>query len=129
MKGAIIMTVKQKTTADEKIRIAKLCLSGKLSQGEAARQVGVSKTAVQSWIAKYKFQGELGFKELENNLTYSTELKQNAVIDYLTESKVYMFENWKNGKLNGTAKIRKKTLLSWIDLFFLDIEDIKKAGK
>ena len=77
------MTVKQKTTADEKIRIAKLCLSGKLSQGEAARQVGVSKTAVQSWIAKYKFQGELGFKELENNLTYSTELKQNAVIDYL----------------------------------------------
>ncbi len=47
----------------------------------------------------------------------------------ITESKVYIFENWKNGKLNGTAKIREKTLLSWIDLFFLDIEDIKKAGK
>lgn len=45
------------------------------------------------------------------------------------QSKVYVFENWKNGNLNGTAKIREKTLLSWIDLFFLDIEDIKKAGK
>ena len=47
----------------------------------------------------------------------------------ITESKVYVFENWKNGNLNGTAKIREKTLLSWIDLFFLDIEEIKKAGK
>ena len=83
MKGAIIMPAKKKVSADEKIRIVKLCLSGKLSQCEAARQLGVSNTSVQSWIAKYEFQGELGFKELKNNLVYSNELKQNAVADYL----------------------------------------------
>lgn len=77
------MPVKQKATADEKIRIAKLCLSGKLSQGEAAREVGVSKETVRSWIAKYEFQGELGFLANGNNRVYSSELKQAAVIDYL----------------------------------------------
>ena len=83
MKGAIIMPVKQKATADEKMRIAKLCLSGKLSQHEAAKQVGVSKTTVQSWIAKYEFQGELGFNSPDKNLIYPIELKQAAVDEYL----------------------------------------------
>ena len=77
------MPVKQKANEDEKIRIAKLYLSGKLSQGEAARQVGVSKTAVQSWIAKYEFQGESGFLAEGNNRVYSNELKQAAVSDYI----------------------------------------------
>ena len=77
------MPVKKKASADEKIRIAKLCLSGKLSQREAARQVGVSNMTVQSWIAKYEFQGELGFSTKENNQVYSNELKQAAVNDYL----------------------------------------------
>ena len=83
MKGAIIMPVKMKASADEKIRIAKLCLSGKLSQREAARQVGVSNITVQSWIAKYEFQGELGFVAKGKNQVYSNELKQAAVNDYL----------------------------------------------
>jgi|LFRM01.1.fsa_nt_gb transposase-like protein len=84
MKGAIIMPVKQKVATDEKIRIAKLCLSGKLSQREAARQVGVRYMTVHSWVVKYKFQGELGFVEQENNQVYSNELKQAAVNDYLS---------------------------------------------
>ena len=83
MKGAIIMPVKSKATADEKIRIAQLYLSGKLSQGEASRQAGVSKTTIQSWISKYEFQGELGFKAQEHNSHYSVELKQAAVREYL----------------------------------------------
>jgi transposase-like protein len=84
MKGAIIMPVKQKVATDEKIRIAKLCLSGKLSQREAARQVGVRYMTVHSWVVKYKFQGELGFVEQEKNQVYSNELKQAAVNDYLS---------------------------------------------
>jgi len=83
MKGAINMPVKRKANEDEKIRIAKLCLSGKLSQREAARQVGVSKETIRSWIAKYEFQGELGFLARGNNRVYSNELKQAAVSDYL----------------------------------------------
>ena len=47
----------------------------------------------------------------------------------VTESKEYYFENRDNDKLKGVAKLKEKTLLSWIDLFNLDIDEIKKARK
>jgi len=111
MKGAIIMPVKMKASADEKIRIAKLCLSGKLSQREAARQVGVSKETIRSWIAKYEFQGESGFLARGNYRVYSNELKQAAVSDYLNGGESQQTIAAKYG-------LRSKTQLQkWIKMY------------
>ena len=105
------MPVKTKATADEKIRIAKMCLSGKLSKSEAARQVGVSNVTVQSWIAKYEFQGELGFVAKGNNQVYSNELKQAAVSDYLNGGESQQTIAAKYG-------LRSKTQLQkWIKMY------------
>ena len=105
------MPVKHKANEDEKIRIAKLCLSGKLNQVEAARQVGVSKETIRSWIAKYEFQGESGFLARGNYRVYSTELKQAAVSDYLNGGESQQTIAAKYG-------LRSKTQLQkWIKMY------------
>ena len=83
MKGAIFMAEKQKLSPAEKIRIAKLCIEGKIGPRAAARQVGVGMSTIQQWVSLYEFQGEDGFRELEKYTTYSSELKTKAVNDYL----------------------------------------------
>ena len=105
------MPVKHKANEDEKIRIAKLCLSGKLNQVEAARQVGVSKETIRSWIAKYEFQGESGFLARGNYRVYSNELKQAAVSDYLNGGESQQTIAAKYG-------LRSKTQLQkWIKMY------------
>lgn len=116
------MPVKTKATADEKIRIAKMCLSGKLSKSEAARQVGVSNVTVQSWIAKYEFQGELGFVAKGNNQVYSNELKQAAVNDYLHSGGSQQIIAAKYG-------LRSKTQLQkWIKMYNDGIDFLNKMS-
>ena len=77
------MAEKQKLSPAEKIRIAKLCIEGKIGPRAAARQVGVGMSTIQQWVSLYEFQGEDGFRELEKYTTYSSELKTKAVNDYL----------------------------------------------
>ena len=72
------MAEKQKLSPAEKIRIAKLCIEGKIGPRAAARQVGVGMSTIQQWVSLYEFQGEDGFRELE-----TSELKTKAVNDYL----------------------------------------------
>ena len=78
------MPVNTKVDVAEKIRLARLCLSGKLSQRGAAGEAGVSVAAVQSWLKTYEFQGESGFLGREINRVYTPELKLSAVTDYLS---------------------------------------------
>ena len=77
------MAEKQKLSPAEKIRIAKLCIEGKIGPRAAARQVGVGMSTIQQWVSMYEFQGEDAFRELENYTTYSSEVKAKAVNDYL----------------------------------------------
>ena len=105
------MPVKTKLDAAEKIRIARLCLSGKLSQRAASRQAGVSHATVQSWVNTFKYQGELGFIERKNNQVYPPELKLSAVTDYL---------NGKGSQQSIASKygLRSKTQLEkWIKMY------------
>lgn len=44
-------------------------------------------------------------------------------------NKYYYFENRSGDKLKGIARLKEKTLLSWIGLFNMPIDEIKKAGK
>ena len=60
------MAEKQKLSPAEKIRIAKLCIEGKIGPRAAARQVGVGMSTIQQWVS-----------------LYASELKTKAVNDYL----------------------------------------------
>ena len=60
------MAEKKKLSPAEKIRIAKLCIEGKIGPRAAARQVGVGMSTIQQWVSMYEFQGEDAFRELEN---------------------------------------------------------------
>lgn len=105
------MPVKTKATPEEKLRIAQLCNSGMLSQGQAAKQMGVSKSTIQSWISRYQEQGASSFSPTERFHSYSPELKLNAVKDYLFG---------KGSQLTIAAKygLRSKTQLQrWLRVY------------
>ena len=105
------MRTNSKADAETKIQLAKLCLGGKMSQGDAARQAGVSKAVVQEWIKRYEAHGELGLIDLQKNQVYSPETKLSAVTDYLNGV----------GSLQSIAAkygLRSKTQLQkWIKMY------------
>lgn len=117
------MPVKTKATPEEKIRIAQLCESGRLSQGQAAEQMGVSRITIQSWIARYQEQGSVSFAQTEGNQSYSSDLKLKAVTDYLSG---------KGSQLVIAAKygLRSETQLQrWIKMYNEGRDfDQKKSG-
>ena len=49
--------------------------------------------------------------------------------DFDVEGKVYTLKNEVGGKIKGMARLKESSLLAWIDLVNMDIEEIKKAGK
>ena len=72
-----------KVTVEERIEAAKACAEGRMSQREAAEQLGVGKTRIREWAARYKAGGVTAFKEEEHNAVYTEELKRIAVREYL----------------------------------------------
>lgn len=49
--------------------------------------------------------------------------------DFNVEDRVYTLKNEVGGKVKGMARLKESSLLAWIDLIAMDIEEIKKAGK
>ena len=49
--------------------------------------------------------------------------------DFDVNNKIYTFRNESGNKVKGLAKIKESSLLSWIELVNMDIDDIKKAGR
>ena len=81
------MDKRRKIRGEEKVKIAKLCVSGEISVAEARRIMNVSDGDVREWIARYKEQGAMGFREQEHNQTYRQETKLAAVTEYLRGGK------------------------------------------
>lgn len=75
---------REKVKPEEKIRAAKECIAGHLSQAEAARRWGVDRASVREWVERYKANGALAFRVQEQNSVYSEELKRKAVEEYLS---------------------------------------------
>ena len=73
---------KRKVSAEDKIYAVNLYLNGKESQRRIADMFDVSLASVQQWIRNYESMGANAFT-LKGNKKYSTELKQQAVLDYL----------------------------------------------
>lgn len=75
---------------------------------QVAREIKVNHQSVLNWIARYDSLGIDGLKTITRNYSYSSELKQTAVLDYL---------NGKGSQLDicKKYKIRSCTQLqSWI---------------
>ena len=61
---------KRKFSAEERIRIAELCILGKLGQTEAAREVGVDESVVRDWIRLYSTEGATAFVPKEGSIIF-----------------------------------------------------------
>ena len=77
------MSKRRKIPGEVKTKIAKQCIKGEISASEGARRIGVSEGDVREWVARYKEQGALAFREQEHNQVYSQETKLAAVVEYL----------------------------------------------
>ncbi len=105
------MSKNRRIKTEEKIKIAQKCIEGKVSITEVSKQIGVGRTTVREWVAKYQSEGSLGFLNHEKNRVYGAELKAQVVEEYLlgTESLLELCKKY---------KIRSKTQLrDWIKVY------------
>lgn len=78
------MPQKGSISPEEKIEAVKEYLSGGTSIKQSAQKYGVSKTAIRSWLRLYKNRGNEGLIPVAKTRTYTVEVKQQAVTDYLS---------------------------------------------
>jgi len=105
------MSKEKRVKAEEKIRIAKDCISGKISQKEAEARTGVSNTVVADWIRLYITEGASAFLPQRGNRLYDPVLKEAAVKDYLS-GRGSLREICKIYKIRSTRQLR-----DWIKVY------------
>ncbi len=75
-----------KYSAEEKIKAVERYLRGEASAAEIAAEIGMTQNGesyIREWSAAYRENGIEGFQLTKGNRSYSSELKQQAVEDYL----------------------------------------------
>lgn len=72
-----------KVDYENKLKAVLEYLDGNTSQTIMAKKYGVSIASFQTWIRKYKSEGEDGLKPSTTYKKYSKETKYSAVLDYL----------------------------------------------
>lgn len=77
------MSKRKEIDPEFKIWLIEECLAGRMRGREAARRAGVSSSAMRKWISLYKTDGPAAFASSNVKRTYSEELKQKVVKDYL----------------------------------------------
>ena len=113
------MSTKKQIQLEEKIRIVKECIAGKISQAEAESQAGVSKRVVSDWIRLYSTEGAAAFLPKKRNRLYEPALKEAAVKDYLS-GRGSIREICKIYKIRSTSQLRE-----WI-MVYNGHKDFKK---
>lgn len=73
----------KKISNEVKLITVKNIVNNRVGIREAARSLGVAYQSIQKWVAIYKGLGTEGFNERNQNHKYTSELKQQAVIEYL----------------------------------------------
>ena len=76
------MPRRTKVSIETKVTLARKCLKEELSYSEAAHQAGVDFETLKTWVRIYEAEGIEAF--LGNNRSYTAELKQQGVEDYLS---------------------------------------------
>ena len=77
------MSRKPKKSMEEKLKIVQRCVAGKIGVREAGRVVGVDKSTIAAWVARYEAEGIEAFMPHEKNRVYDPAVKEAAVRDYL----------------------------------------------
>jgi transposase-like protein len=111
---------KNKISTDEKLAAVRRFLNGEGSQRSIAAHIGVSYQSFQQWIRNYKSLGNDAFT-MTGNKKYSSELKLNAVQDYLAG-----FGSQDDICLKYGIRSRSK-LLKWI-MKYNSHEELKTSG-
>ena len=105
------MSRKEKIKAEDKIRIAKAYVQGKVGLNEAAKQIGVHHTVIEDWVRLYETEGVQAFLPRTNNRRYDPILKEAAVKDYLS-GKGSIRSICKKYKIRDTKQLR-----TWIKVY------------
>ena len=105
------MSGREKIKAEDKIRIAKAYIQGKVGLSEAAKQIGVHHTVIEDWVRLYETEGVQAFLARTNNRRYDPILKEAAVKDYLS-GKGSIRSICKKYKIRDTKQLR-----TWIRVY------------
>lgn len=117
------MSWQEKIGAEEKVKIIREYLSGKIGMCEAARRGGVNKTTMVQWVRNYKADGIDAFLPHKNRV-YSAEQKWQAVKDYLSRE-VSVSDICKKYRIR-----HRETLRSWVQVYNAhgDFNSVKHSG-
>lgn len=118
------MSQRNKIDYTQKIEITRKYIAGKISRREAARQAKVVEDVIVSWARIYRNSGAEGFLPGSRYTVYSSEIKREAVEEYLSgkESQDTICEKY---------KIRSRTQLrTWIKVYNVhgDLNSAKHSG-
>lgn len=103
MRGKISLAIKQKVVTEIE--------SGRLSQSEAARRLGINKETIRSWLSAYRSEGNIGLESDSKNRIYSVQTKLQAVEAYLTGK-------YSQQRICEIFKIRSKAQLqNWLKVY------------
>ena len=108
------MSRKAKYSVEEKIKAAERYLRGEASAAEIAAEIGMTQNGeiyIREWSAAYRENGTEGFHLTRGNSSYSSEMKQQAVEDYL-QGKDSLRGICRKFKIPSTY-----TLRSWIKVY------------
>ena len=99
------MLHKSKVSAKDKVKTIRKCLTGKIGQRAAARELEVSLASIQRWIKQYEAEGKAAFLPYEKKRTYTAEVKTKAVFSYLN-GEGSLLEVCKNYKIRSPRQLR-----------------------
>ena len=105
------MPHKQKAVAEEKTRVVRKCLAGRMGQSEAAHLLRVDVSTIRKWMHQYKAEGPSAFLPHERNRVYTPELKTQAVLSYLNGEGSLMDICCKH-KIRSTRQLR-----NWLKVY------------
>jgi transposase len=105
------MPQKGKVTAEERLRIVELYLTGKVGCIEASKILGVDGATIRHWASRYNAEGPTGLLPMERDRVYSKETKLSAVLDYLA-GKGSMLEICEQYKIRDTRQLR-----NWLKVY------------
>lgn len=100
-----------KATVAERLQAVTSILQGQTSVKAAAKRVKASHSTIENWLRAYRAAGVTGLEESHTRKAYSTELKLQAVLTYLSS-------NWSLKSVCDKYEISSRSVLRrWIDQY------------
>ena len=83
---SIALGQKRRVIEEKQIEIIRLISMKKMKYAEGAKLAGVSVKVLREWVLRYKYHGEDSLRTVEKDGSRPPELKERAVMDYLSGS-------------------------------------------